>query len=77
MDPKVWTLLIIVLVVCLVLAGALKLLQGVVADRRTRRIIEEGLGDDEDEKPEGSGGSNERPSADQRPEAGNTKQTGN
>jgi Sec-independent protein translocase protein TatA len=57
MDPKVWTLLVIVIVVCLVIVGVLKLLTGVVADRRTRRIIQEGMDPnapgDEEESGEG------------------------
>lgn len=46
MDPVVWTFFIIVVVVCLVLAFVLKYLAGVVADRKTRKIITEGMADD-------------------------------
>ena len=46
MDPVVWTFFIIVVAVCLVLAVVLKYLSGVVADRKTRKIITEGMAED-------------------------------
>jgi len=43
MDPKVWTLLLIVIAVSLVLLVVLKVLARMVADRRTRNIILTGM----------------------------------
>ncbi|MCD6499844.1 MAG: hypothetical protein J7M25_16245 [Deltaproteobacteria bacterium] len=43
MDPKVWTLLLIVIAVSLVLLVVLKVLARVVADRRTKNIILTGM----------------------------------
>lgn len=53
MNPAVWTFLVIVVGVCVVALLVLRYLTGVVADRRTRKIISEGMGDiapKEDEK---------------------------
>jgi hypothetical protein len=47
MDPVVWSFLIVVIICSLVVVAVLKVLSGVVADRKTRRIIEEGMEDNE------------------------------
>lgn len=50
MNPAVWTFLIVVIICSLALVAVLKLLSGVVADRRTRRIITDGMEDGTTEK---------------------------
>ena len=45
MNPTVWTFFIVVVAVCLVAVFVLKYLSGVVADRRTRKIILDGMSD--------------------------------
>jgi len=47
MNPVVWSFLIVVIIASLVVVAVLKVLSGVVADRKTRRIIEEGMEDSE------------------------------
>ncbi len=67
MNPAVWTFLIVVIICSLALVAVLKLLSGVVADRRTRRIITDGMeggAADEDENKKDNGKQELRENAD-------------
>lgn len=46
-GAEVWTLVVVILVVSLIVFVVLRITTGVVADRRTRRILNQGLSDDE------------------------------
>ena len=47
-GAEVWSLVVVILVVSLIVFLVLRLATGAVADRRTRRILNQGLSDDDD-----------------------------
>ena len=53
MNTAVWTLLVVVVIVCVVATIVLRHLSGVVADRKTRKIIIEGMSEQSEDGKEG------------------------